>query len=233
MEFIETSIEKDELKIWDGLLTDMQMPGMDGKELTHKIRTNSKSHDLKIGMMSSMGEKPKNFVGTPQGVDFYINKPVRGKEILGILERVLTKNSNKVNEKHLNNSLPNLAEKSIGRVLMVDDNAINRKVAVGMLKKLNVESLTAVDGENAIEILEKESFDLVLLDVHMPKKDGYETTKEIRKNFGTEYQYIPIVALTANAMQGDREKCLSVGMNDYLSKPFSLNELKGVLEKWL
>lgn len=118
------------------------------------------------------------------------------------------------------------------RILLVEDNATNRRVVLGMLEKLHVEADAVADGVEALEALARTSYDLLLMDCLMPRMDGYETTRRIRAMEGA-LRNVPIVAVTANAMKGDREKCLEAGMNDYLSKPVSRSALAKMLEKWL
>ena len=116
-----------------------------------------------------------------------------------------------------------------GRVLLVEDNTVNQLVAQGMLHNLGCEVATADDGRIAIDKLLVEEFDLVLMDCQMPVLDGFSATRMIRDRG----QDIPIIALTANAVAGDRERCLAVGMDDYLGKPFTLDSLRQVLMRWL
>ena len=119
-----------------------------------------------------------------------------------------------------------------GRVLVVEDNPVNQAVAVGMLTQLGCEVEIASNGEAALESLAGEDFRLVLMDCQMPVMDGFQATREIRSREGPE-EHVPIVALTANALQGDRQRCLAVGMDDYLSKPFTIKELQEVLARWV
>ena len=119
------------------------------------------------------------------------------------------------------------------RILLVEDNLINREVALDILTSFGCEVDIAVNGEQALEKLQQTDYALVLMDCQMPVKDGYEATRDIRLQEKINKQHIPIVALTANALSQDREKCLSVGMDDFISKPFSIQELNRVLGKWL
>ena len=127
-------------------------------------------------------------------------------------------------------SVPSLPENV--RILLVEDNAVNQKVAVAMIKKLGGLIDVAVDGREAIAALEKGSYDLVLMDCQMPEMDGFEATRFIRQK-GKTGARIPIIAMTASAMQADREKCILAGMDDFIAKPVQPEELARVLVKWL
>ena len=116
------------------------------------------------------------------------------------------------------------------RILLAEDNAVNQKLAVRLLQKIGCEHIAvAQNGKQAVEMLANGSYDLVFMDCQMPEMDGYEAAAEIRSRFS---QHIPIIAMTANAMQGDREKCLSAGMDDYISKPIQPHALKDAVLKW-
>ena len=120
-----------------------------------------------------------------------------------------------------------------GRVLLVEDNAVNRMVAVSMLQRLGVDSALAGNGREAIEAIARERFDLVLMDCQMPEMDGFAATRAIRAGESTHGGHVPIVALTANATVEDRARCIEAGMDDYLSKPFTMDQLAHALERWL
>ena len=124
-------------------------------------------------------------------------------------------------------------EKLSGRILVAEDNPVNQKVIAAMLGKLGLYSLLVASGLEVLDALAKSEFDLVLMDCQMPEMDGFDATRSIRKNLSNPFQSIPIIALTANAIQGDREKCIEAGMNDYLAKPVSLTQLHEVLGKYL
>ena len=121
------------------------------------------------------------------------------------------------------------------RLLVVDDDVLNRLIVTEMLKKLGYLADASVNGKEALNQLKKDTYSLVFMDCLMPEMDGYETTRRIRtlKNGETTYEHIPVIALTAKAMEGDKERCLEAGMDDYLTKPVSLKSLKKVLEKHL
>jgi CheY-like chemotaxis protein len=123
-------------------------------------------------------------------------------------------------------------ERRDAHVLLVEDNPVNRSVALKMLDKLGLSADAAEDGEKALAALGKRAYDLVLMDCQMPRMDGYEATRRIRRMEGA-VGMIPIIALTAHAMSGDRERCIEAGMDDYIAKPFSRDALMSVLEAWL
>ncbi|MDH3627719.1 MAG: response regulator [Acidobacteriota bacterium] len=119
------------------------------------------------------------------------------------------------------------------RVLVVEDNPINRKVALSMLGTLNCDCVEAHDGEQAIAAMRQAHYDIVFMDCQMPGTDGFEATRVIRIEEATAGRHTPVVALTANAMKGDRERCLDAGMDDYISKPARISDLKRALDQWV
>jgi CheY-like chemotaxis protein len=127
---------------------------------------------------------------------------------------------------------PTVADDTRSYVLLAEDNMVNRKVAVRLLEKLGCRVDTAINGHAALEAYHQTHYDLIFMDCQMPEMDGYSATQAIRTHEATQGGYTPIIALTANAMQGDRERCLQAGMDDYLSKPISSERLADILEKW-
>jgi CheY-like chemotaxis protein len=125
--------------------------------------------------------------------------------------------------------------KTLGaRILVAEDNPVNQQVARGILRKLGLSVDIAANGREAVEAVCRQNYDLVLMDVQMPEMDGYTATRLIRDSgYPVRNPQIPIIALTAHAMQGEREKCIAAGMDDYLPKPFSIQALSDTLLKWL
>ncbi len=121
------------------------------------------------------------------------------------------------------------------RILLAEDNEVNQKIALHFLeKKLGYSTDTACNGKEAIDLLTSSDYDMVLMDCQMPIMDGYETTQAIRdENSNVRNSKIPIIAMTANAMKGDREKCLEAGMDDYITKPIKIKELQSVIGRWI
>ena len=118
-------------------------------------------------------------------------------------------------------------------ILLVEDNLLNQKVVTFNLRKKNYNVTAVADGKEAVEVYFTNKFDLILMDIMLPQMDGYEITKVIRDNEKQTKEHVPIIALTANALENDREKCLNAGMDDYLAKPFTAQELYATMEKFL
>ena len=136
--------------------------------------------------------------------------------------------------KEKTNEYVSVAPMQRGRLLIAEDNIVNQKVALAILKKLGYQADAVSNGKEALAALRKHSYDLVLMDCQMPEMDGYEAAALIREpQSGIRNHQIPIIALTAHAMKGDRDKCLAGGMNDYISKPVKITMVAEVLEKWL
>ncbi len=216
-------------------ILDMMMPGMDGGELAERIGADPAIPPLPLVLMTSLG-RPGPSRGEGPGFAAVLSKPVRRADLLRVLVSALE-----------GADPPPPAPSSVpapegevpsprrsGRILVAEDNPVNRKVVRGMLKKLGYDPRVVVDGREALAALSEEPFDLVLMDVQMPVLDGLQATEKIRDPAsGVLDHRIPIVALTAHALKGDRDRCLQAGMNDYLPKPITLPALEKVLKKWL
>ena len=218
-------------------ILDMQMPGMDGETLGKKIKNDPEVRETLLVMMTSLGERGD--AARLEGVGFsaYLTKPIKQSILRDSLESVLgSKKEAAVKSKQpiITRHLISEAKRGKVRILLAEDNTINRKVALKMLENLGYRADAVANGLEAIQSLEMLPYDLVLMDCQMPEMDGYEATRRIRDpNSEILAHDIPIIAMTAHAMQGDREKCLEAGMNDYLSKPVLPQALSEVLEKWL
>ncbi len=209
--------------------------------LIKQIRNNNNLLKLGIILLSSqltIGDTEKYRAA---GVNAYFNKPIMNSILIKALLEVT---ANVVNEQHSLITLNSLKiehhnaavnyEKIIASVLVVEDNDVNSQVIKALLNKFGIGCELTFDGEQAIAAWKENSFDLILMDCQMPVMDGYQATVEIRKIEQQQAKKaIPIIALTANVMQGDKEKCLAAGMNDFLSKPIEVVALEGMLKKWL
>jgi CheY-like chemotaxis protein len=154
-------------------------------------------------------------------------RPLARHALYQILRRALQSDATTINDAQIET----LAPSKRGRVLLVEDNPVNQLVAKGMLVKLGCEVIVAAHGAEALDLLEQRDFNLVLMDCNMPVMDGYEASRQIRRS--GRWPDLPIVALTANAMPEERERCRAAGMNDYLSKPFRREELAALLDQWV
>ena len=232
-------------------IIDMQMPGMDGKMLGRVIKSDERLASTKLIMLTSVGMQGDSRTFNEIGFSGYLSKPVKIKELFGVLSLIVQNDDQKrvsqsgcINRHTVRESLPDFRHRK-WHILLVEDNITNQKVALGILKKLGLKAHAVANGLEAIAALESIHYDLVLMDVQMPEMDGYEATKRIRSHQAHDGQghthtvstkinpSIPIIAMTAHAMQGDREKCIDAGMNDYISKPVKPPELALKINKWL
>lgn len=218
--------------LFDAAVVDMQMPGMDGIALARAIKMDRSLEKLPIVMLSGLGRRLSRSGIEETGLAACLTKPVRQNELLETLSIILGGGSPKSAPEPATSVQERRRFKS--RILLVEDNFVNQQVAMGLLKKMGLSADLAEDGVMAVDALKKISYDLVLMDVQMPNMDGFEATKMIRNPLtGVRDPNVVIIAMTANAMKGDREDCLKAGMNDYISKPVSMRNLADTLEKWL
>ncbi len=213
-------------------IIDKQMPKMDGLQLGNAIKNDNSLSSVHLVMLTSQGRREDAEKLTAAGFSGYLSKPIDQSILYNTLLKVTGINAS---EQQLFTAYsPDELPQFKARVLVVEDNAINQKVAQGLLKKLGVQVDLAADGEEALHTLESLPFDLVFMDCQMPIMDGYEASRRIRDPKSKVLNNaIPIVAMTANTMQGDREKCLAVGMSDFISKPVDPNKLQEALKRWL
>jgi two-component system sensor histidine kinase/response regulator len=211
------------------VLLDFQMPHIDGFELGRRIREDPNNSDLQIIMLTSVGMKGDSERCKDIGIGGYLVKPVKQSELLdGIMlamDRPQVKEGFVITRHTIQEARRRL------RVLVAEDNPVNQKLATKILEKRGHLVSIVSNGQEAIDALKEEYFDIVLMDVQMPGLDGFEATGRIRNREKEEGGHIPIVAMTAHAMKGDREQCLAVGMDDYVSKPIKVNELFAVIER--
>ncbi|MDP7063364.1 MAG: response regulator [Planctomycetota bacterium] len=219
------------------MLCDKQMPGMNGMQLAHKIRQDQQLDDLVMVLMSSNRDRGDTALARTSGFCSHLCKPVKFSRLKRELLQILGDQGDpqapkSVAKSELHRSSPDAEENLTGRVLLAEDNAVNRKLAERMLAGTKLEITTVVNGLEALHAVASGGFDLVLMDCQMPELDGYEATRRIRA-LEAPMNKIPIVALTANAMVGDRRKCLAEGMDDYMSKPLVKERLLSVMREWL
>ncbi|MDQ7051787.1 MAG: PAS domain S-box protein [candidate division KSB1 bacterium] len=218
-------------------ILDMHMPGMDGETLGKKIKSDPDLWDTTMVMLTSVGHRGDAIRFEEIGFSAYLIKPIRYSKLLECLSIVMGKQSAKGDAPHKIVTQYTVNEvrrsgKKTARILLAEDNLVNQRVAAKLLEKAGYEVDIANNGHEAVEAVFQNRYDVVLMDCQMPGMDGFEATQAIRER-EPEGQRIPIIALTANAMKGDRERCLEVGMDDYLSKPVKKEELYSIIEKWL
>jgi signal transduction histidine kinase/DNA-binding response OmpR family regulator len=213
------------------MLTDWCMPDMDGGQLLDALAADARFNNMAIIVLSSAGMAARPEVAERAPL---LLKPVRQSELHNLIAQVIAGDlTRKFHSFEPVVSTAALA-KLTGRVLLAEDNPVNQEVASAMLQRVGVSMKIANNGQEAIDLLQLESFDLVLMDCQMPIMDGFEATASIRQREAElGLPAIPIIALTANAISGDREHCLALGMDDYLSKPFAQEQLHELLARWL
>lgn len=225
---------------FDLAILDMQMPEMDGLQLAREIRQYGSLKEIPalstmpLVMLTSIGQRD---LGT-QGIEFaaYLTKPVKPSPLYDALVRIfIEQEAQKAStRRHLSPKKasfdPEMAKSHPLHILLADDNTINQKVALRMLERVGYRAEVAANGIEVLEALNRHSYDVVLMDIQMPEMDGIEATKRIRKEWLPEQQP-RIIAVTANALKGDRERYLEAGMDDYISKPVQMKALVEALEE--
>jgi signal transduction histidine kinase/DNA-binding response OmpR family regulator/HPt (histidine-containing phosphotransfer) domain-containing protein len=217
---------------FDLVVLDYQMPGMSGMDVVRAARAAPALRDVRVVLLSSMSRVDEDTDWRAQRVAAALTKPVRRTHLYNALNRVLTDAPSDTQVLRTLDMHGVTDAVRLGlHILLVEDNAVNQAVARGMLEQLGCKVTVAGDGEEGARIFAGGQFDVVLMDCQMPTLDGYGATERIRAyEKSVDWPRTPVVALTANALEGDRQKCLDAGMDDYLSKPFSQEQLRKLLE---
>ncbi|MBK6347153.1 MAG: response regulator [Bacteroidales bacterium] len=214
---------------FDLIVLDLQMPGMDGIELAGRIKEIRQKETPPMLLLSSSGD-----LGQIKGDLFagQLSKPVRLKELFQEVIKLMSEFTTKENgpEKHSEIDF-SLSSRIPLRILIAEDNIVNQKLTISLLNLMGYKVDAVINGREAVEILYEKDFDIILMDIQMPEMSGIEATIKIRETFPTSKQPY-IIALTANAMVGDREKCLESGMVDYMAKPINISQLQEMIIKW-
>jgi CheY-like chemotaxis protein/HPt (histidine-containing phosphotransfer) domain-containing protein len=214
-------------------ILDMLMPNINGLDLAQTIRTDATLADLKLIVLTSTDLSLSAETSKAAGISQVISKPVRQSQLYDCLMTLLG-DATKVSEQTNYASPAEHRSFFDARVLVIEDNVVNQMVAEEMLKTMGCRVHVATNGREGVDRVLRDSYDLVFMDIQMPEMDGYEATAVIRAWEKTHHcKPTPIVALTANALEGYRETCLAAGMNDYLSKPFEQQQLLSTLARWL
>ncbi|OQW95736.1 MAG: hypothetical protein BWK79_01405, partial [Beggiatoa sp. IS2] len=214
-------------------LIDAVMPRVDGVTLIKIIRNISDFNDLPLVMLIS-AYQPLDYQEVSMELADYLYKPVSQSQLLDCLVRVLIKGQRAitVQDDQIDQILANNDSPLRWKALLVEDNLVNQEVERSLLQKLGCEVTLAEDGLESLAALQRQEYDIIFMDCYMPQMDGFEATRRIRLQ-ESPGKRLPIIALTANAMQGDRERCLNAGMDDYISKPVKSEAFQKVLEHWL
>ena len=223
-------------------ILDMQMSDMNGVDLAGAIQADPSIAAVRRVLLSCISTKVEFEETAKVGVEYILSKPVRQSQLYNCLVTLMGSPS------HSSPSAPKYTQEGVtehfsARVLLVEDNLVNQAVAVGMLESLGCQVDVAGNGREAVTAIPRTAYDLIFMDCQMPEMDGFEATRMIRErekagsgkvNRENEKSvHIPIIALTADALGGVREQCLAAGMDDYLFKPFTKDQLRALLKGWL
>jgi PAS domain S-box-containing protein len=242
------------------VLLDFMMPSMDGIELARIIRADPALASSKLLLLTSAGCRGDGQLAREAGIDGYLTKPLRQAHLWGCLTTILGRTANTAISSPLvtRHTVTEVRTRNRTPILIAEDNTVNQKLAVRLVEKLGYRADVVANGLEAVTALERIQYAAVLMDCQMPEMDGFEATKEIRRreaqlavlssqlpeeqrraevqlttsNWRPTIFHVPIIAMTANAMQGDRERCLEAGMDDYISKPIKPDALKEALAHW-
>ncbi len=218
---------------YDIVITDLSMPEQDGFSLLKRIQQDRSLRTTKVFLCTGYDIKSQGEKAMESGFSAYLTKPVQQSRLFNSIVKVM------INDGDDKAGIAINSDSSLGAsvphkemVLIAEDNPVNQKVALLQLKKLGYEAIAVGNGRSAVEELKRRNYLLVLMDCQMPEMDGFETTNVIRKSESLTGKHIPIIGLTAHAMEGDRDKCIAAGMDDYLSKPTSLDKMSKMITKW-
>lgn len=227
----EALAENDPFRV---LLLDMQMPDMDGQHTASRIKADPELHELKILILTSIGQRGDAARFADLGCDGYLLKPIKQRQLFEALLAAVGQAATPSLRRRKLITRHTISEQQKERppILMADDNAVNRKLVTTLLEKVGYKVDSVATGSEAVEAVQRKQYGLVLMDGQMPEMDGFEATTKIRQ-LESEVRSTPIIAMTAHAMKGDRERFLEAGMDDYIPKPLEPDALFALIEKWI
>src|SRR5215469_7357599 len=212
------------------VLLDVHMPDMDGFAVAEQIRSSYKQQGIKVILLTS-ASRPSDVARCRElGISDYLSKPIKQSELFDAIVTAMAEHSGRRERYGSTSAFIQASERSL-RVLLAEDNPVNQTLAMRILEKLGHKVQVVNNGREALKRSQAEDFDLILMDVQMPEMDGLEATKAIRSAEASTGIHLPIIAMTAHAMKGDKEECLSAGMDAYLSKPIRIDELKRAMSE--
>jgi signal transduction histidine kinase/DNA-binding response OmpR family regulator len=229
---------------YDVAILERQLPGMDGWTLARTIKADPALAHTRLILLTSTGDRPMPDDLESGGLEDCLTKPLRQSRLFDCLSRVVGGPRGPLGGRSrtieaassIASDFAASPQRAAARILLAEDNTINQRVALALLEKLGYSADVVANGREALEALQRTPYDIVLMDCQMPEMDGYEATRQIRSRFPAPRSAVQappyIIALTANAMHSDREKCLAAGMDDYIAKPLNVDQLKIVLELW-
>ena len=217
---------------FDLVLMDLIMPEIDGIETSKQIRAHEQLSRVPIIMMTAFGREEVMQQAGKSGINGFLIKPVKEpllfETIMNIFE---SRNADTASDNNFSKNTEISINFGHAKILLVEDNHMNQQLAAEILRLASADVETVNHGEEALRAIQQTHYDAILMDIQMPQMDGFEATRRIRDD--ARFQNIPIIAMTAHAMSGDREKCLEAGMNDYVTKPIVTEQLYDALSKWL
>jgi CheY-like chemotaxis protein len=221
-----------ESRPFDVILLDLQLADVDSFDLARSIRELPAGARVPLMPMTSKRLRSDDPRPRKIGSSISIHKPIRPHQLLGAIREALSLTRKTLHKSHAEPLFDSgFAQQHPLRLLLADDNRINQKVGLHILQKLGYKADLATNGREVLQALERQQYDLVLLDLQMPEIDGLETTRQILERWPAEHRP-RIIAMTGNVLLGDRERCLAAGMNDHISKPIRVTELKAALRRW-
>ena len=216
---------------FDVVILDCHMPELDGFKLAEQITEHPSLRGAAMLMLTSVGQRGDSARCRELGITAYLTHPVARPQLLEAVRSVVAQRQAADTPPALVTRYSLRAEKPRLRILVAEDNPVNQKLAMRLLEKLGYAPVLVESGREALEALKKDEFDLVLMDVQMPDIDGFAATAAIREKEKSTGKHLPIVAITAHAMAGDRERCLAAGMDGYVAKPVSQQELNKEIDR--
>ena len=226
--------EADQQDSYELVLMDWKMPGMDGLEVTRDIQHNKALSEIPtVIMVTAYGREEARQAATDVDISGFLTKPVTPSSLLDTIMVALGREAisdSRADSRQLESNTA-IAGLRGAKILLVEDNEINQELALELLHNNGLDVMVANNGVEALSQLKLNNFDGVLMDCQMPEMDGYEATRKIRQQ--EQYKNLPVIAMTANAMAGDREKVLEAGMNDHIAKPININDMFNTMAKWI